>query len=300
MVYSIGSILPSFPLVFFDQQTNKQLSTMSNFNNDHPAPHNYDLPADLNLGKPIGGVRTEHPHIQTSNTSQGAPIGRNFGGNVGTGVPHVHDANCNHSRDGFSSNTGSHGLTSGSHGLTSGLTGAKNSTSGDQGIGHHSGGTTAFESDASKVGESRSHGEHGRGTFGGQGAATAAGLTGAGAGLTGHSHDHSHSTTGGLTGNNTTTSSGLGSSTDERADASHGHRHDVSDHKADFTGVHEKGSHGLGKLHGERDLANESGLEGRTSAFRFFLFDHLSDADGLCACRSFQGSRDGPRSRLDW
>ncbi|KAJ9127777.1 hypothetical protein QFC24_000060 [Naganishia onofrii] len=224
---------------------------------------------DLGLGAPIGGgssTGTAANTFSTSNTSAGAPVGTNFGGNVGTGIPgqhehhhhshdanHVHDHTCGHNTSSTSGLTGSSGFT--------GSSSDRNTTSGDQGIGRGSGGPTAFESDASKVGEHRSTGEHrsvgdrltgrdnnndnnygttgsehrsvgdkltgrdnydsttGRehgshGVMSGQGAATAAGLTGAGAGLTGHSHSHGDS--------------------------------------------HEGASHGLKSLHGQRDAFNET------------------------------------------
>lgn len=214
---------------------------------------------DLGLGAPIGGgssTGTAANTFSTSNTSAGAPVGTNFGGNVGTGIPgqhehhhhshdanHVHDHTCGHNTSSTSGLTGSSGFT--------GSSSDRNTTSGDQGIGRGSGGPTAFESDASKVGEHRSTGEHrsigdkltgrdnydsttGRehgshGVMSGQGAATAAGLTGAGAGLTGHSHSHGDS--------------------------------------------HEGASHGLKSLHGQRDAFNES-VDVRT--YLSFAFQCLS------------------------
>ncbi|KAI5454750.1 hypothetical protein NCC49_003636 [Naganishia albida] len=167
---------------------------MSNQNTHHGL-------ADLGLGAPIGGGSTTSHSTNTYNTSStsaGAPVSGLTGGHH----HHEHDASHQHSHDPSHVHDANCGHDSSYN--ASGAT--RNTTSGDQGIGRGHGGTTAFESDPSRVGEGRSstgehrsvtdkltgreHGQHG---VSGSGAATAAGLTGAGHDLT---HQHHHTTSG--------------------------------------------------------------------------------------------------------
>ncbi|KAJ9104773.1 hypothetical protein QFC19_003914 [Naganishia cerealis] len=226
---------------------------------------------DLGLGAPIGGASTTNNNFNTSHTSAGAPVA-------------AHQQGHEHASSGLTGSGGSSGLTgsSGATGGSSGLTGDRNTTSGDLGVGRGSGGPTAFESDASKVGEHRSVTDRlagddnsGRHTGSGVGERSATDrLTGSGVGersatdrLTGDNHHHQHTTGSHEHGSHGVLSSGQGAATAAgltgagaglTSGSSHHHDHDHHDH--DHHDHHDRSTTGAGV--GSSDLRDrEAGID---------------------------------------